>query len=93
LSLVKRDGRIEIVILDFDLIDRPGFSLIEQIHRCSGVPIIVLSDKEDEPTVLKAFNMGADEYIVKPVNKSVLMARIKAIIRKKRFVEFKSRKG
>jgi DNA-binding response OmpR family regulator len=36
--------------------------------------------------------MGADEYIVKPVNKSVLMARIKAIIRKKRFVEFKSRK-
>ncbi len=71
------------LILGKDLYDVSGLELIELIRDDSDVPVIFLSDDKEIQTLLIAFYRGATDYIVKPFNENVFLARLKAVIRRK----------
>jgi len=72
----------DIVILDLNLPDVSGFDALKQIHCCSQVPVIILSFLRDEANMIKALELGADEYIAKPFRQLEFMAHIRALLRK-----------
>lgn len=71
----------EAVILDLGLPDINGFEVLKAIRLFSIVPVVVLTVQADERSVIKALEMGADDYIVKPFRQLELLARIKSAIR------------
>jgi two-component system, OmpR family, KDP operon response regulator KdpE len=71
----------DLMILDLGLPDRSGLELIEEIRRGSSLPIIVLSVLDDETSTVKAFELGADDYVTKPFSMAELVARIRAALR------------
>jgi two-component system, OmpR family, KDP operon response regulator KdpE len=72
----------DLVLLDLGLPDIDGKEVISQIREWSQMPIIVLSVRAMDEEVVAALNSGADDYVVKPFNADVLIARIKANLRK-----------
>lgn len=72
----------ELVILDLGLPDIDGKEVIKAVREWSQVPIIVCSVRSEDNEVVKALELGADDYITKPFNHDILLARITANIRK-----------
>ncbi len=72
----------QLVILDLGLPDQDGLSVLKEIRGWSQVPVIILSVKRAEEDVVRALDLGADDYITKPFNSSELLARIRANIRR-----------
>jgi len=72
----------ELILLDLGLPDIDGKEVIARIREWSQVPIIVCSVRSDDDEVVRAFNAGADDYITKPFNPNVLLARVHANLRK-----------
>ena len=72
----------ELVILCEDLTDLSIWSAIREIRRFSDVPIIVATEGGDEMEVVKAIEMGADDYIQLPCNLMVVMARVIGLVRR-----------
>lgn len=72
----------DLVLLDLGLPDIDGKEVIKEIRQWSQVPIVVLSVRAMDEEVVAALDAGADDYIVKPFNADVLVARIKANLRK-----------
>lgn len=81
LDMVK-DERPDVVILGLNLADMSGFDVIEKIHGCSEVPVIVVSYISDGHEVVRAFDLGADGYIVRPIRQLEFMARVGAVLRR-----------
>jgi DNA-binding response OmpR family regulator len=73
----------DVIILGMQLIDIPDFELIGRIRENSDVPVIVLSHDKDIQTLVKAFDAGVNDYIVKPFNKAIFVARLKALLRRR----------
>jgi two-component system KDP operon response regulator KdpE len=71
----------DLMILDLGLPDRSGLELIEEVRRSSTLPIIILSVLDDEASTVKAFELGADDYVTKPFSMAELVARIRAALR------------
>ena len=71
----------DLVILDLGLPDKSGLELISEIRKTSAVPIIVLSARHDERSMVEALDLGADDYIGKPFGMAELMARLRAALR------------
>jgi len=74
--------KIDLVILDVMMPIYDGWSVCRQIRKTSKVPIIMLTAKSEEPDEILGFDLGADEYISKPFSPNILMARVKAILRR-----------
>ncbi|PHN06431.1 response regulator transcription factor [Flavilitoribacter nigricans] len=73
----------DLCILDVMMPEMDGFTLAGELRAIeAGVPIIFLTAKALKVDKLKGFNLGADDYIVKPVDEEELLARIKAILRR-----------
>ncbi len=72
----------DVVILDLGLPDTSGFDVIKQVRLFSRVPILVLTARVEEPDIIKALSLGADEYVTKPFKQLELVARIKALVRR-----------
>lgn len=72
----------QLVILDLGLPDENGFSVLKEIRSWSNVPVIILTVKNSEEDIVKALDLGADDYITKPFNSAELVARIRANIRR-----------
>jgi two-component system KDP operon response regulator KdpE len=84
-----RDGVIavanyhpQLVILDLGLPDKDGFSVLSEIRTWSSVPVIILSVRDSQDSIIKALDLGADDYVTKPFNSQELLARIRANIRR-----------
>jgi two-component system KDP operon response regulator KdpE len=71
----------DLVLLDLGLPDMDGKEVITAIREWSQVPIIVLSAQSDDADVVDALNLGASDYVTKPFNIEVLLARINAGLR------------
>ncbi len=71
----------DVVLLDLSLPDMDGFSVLKTLRQWSEVPAIILSACFDEAVKVRAFDSGADDYMVKPVGRQELLARIRAAIR------------
>jgi two-component system KDP operon response regulator KdpE len=76
----------ELVIVDLMLPDIDGFEVIKQIRSTSKIPIIVITAVEEESSLVKAFGLGADEYIVKPFGQMEIIARVTALLRRIEYV-------
>ena len=72
----------DLVILDLTLPDISGFDLIKSVRTVSTVPILVLTAVDTEVEVVLAFELGADDYMVKPFGVRELTSRVKAILRR-----------
>ena len=74
--------RPDVTILDLGLPDRDGLTVIEQIRTWSPIPIIVLTARTQEDQRLAAFELGADDYVIKPFSSPELLARVRAVMRR-----------
>jgi len=72
----------QLVILDLGLPDKDGFAVLGEIRTWSSVPVIILSVRDSEDNIVKALDLGADDYVTKPFNTKELLARIRANIRR-----------
>ena len=71
-----------LVLLDIFLPFFDGYHWCAEIRKVSGVPIIFISSASDNMNIVMALNMGADDFIAKPFDQSVLMAKIHALLRR-----------
>jgi DNA-binding response OmpR family regulator len=74
--------RPDIVVLDLDLPRLDGFEVCRRIRLDSEVPIIVASARHEEPDVLRALRLGADDYVTKPFSLKQLAARMETVARR-----------
>ena len=72
-------------LLDIMLDDINGLTLCERIRQFSQLPIIMVTAKDEPDNIVKALNIGADDYIIKPFNTKELLARIAAVLRRSAF--------
>ncbi|WP_432476280.1 response regulator transcription factor [Nocardioides sp. GXQ0305] len=73
----------QVVLLDLGLPDVDGLALVSMIRATgSNVPIIVITAQDDDPTMVRALDNGADDYVVKPFGTDQLAARIRAVLRR-----------
>lgn len=71
-----------LVLLDISLPFFNGYHWCGEIRKVSNVPILFISSASDNMNIVMAMNMGADDFIVKPFDQSVLMAKIQAMLRR-----------
>lgn len=71
-----------LVLLDLNLPERDGLSLCADIRKVSPTPIIFVTSRDSAADELHALSLGGDDYITKPYNIPVLLARIKAVLRR-----------
>jgi DNA-binding response OmpR family regulator len=72
----------EAVLLDLGLPDVDGLTLISMIRAVATVPILVITAQDDDPTLVRALDAGADDYVVKPFGSEQIEARIRAVLRR-----------
>lgn len=73
---------IDLVILDIMLPKLDGWTVCREIRQNSSLPIIMLTARSEESDQLFGFELGADEYITKPFSPKILVAKVKAILRR-----------
>lgn len=73
---------ISLVILDVMLPDMDGWRVLRELRETSDVPVIMLTARGEEYDKLLGFELGADDYVVKPFSPRELMARIKALLKR-----------
>ena len=83
LGRIIADEKPHLALLDLASGSRQDFEVIHRVTRQMGVPAIVLSGQGDDESIVRAFELGADDYIVKPFSPSELVARIKVSFRKR----------
>lgn len=71
----------DLVILDIMLPKKDGWSVLREIKKYISVPVMILSARDDDEDELFGFEIGTDEYITKPFNNKILLARIKTLIK------------
>ncbi len=72
----------QLVLLDISLPFYDGYHWCREIRSVSKVPVIFISSAADNLNIVMAMNMGADDFIAKPFDQSVLMAKIQALLRR-----------
>jgi len=76
------EERADAVLVDVRLLPSDGFEICRQIREASSVPIIMLSADDAVVDKVRAFDLGADDYLVKPFDHLELMARLRALLRR-----------
>lgn len=77
-----RSHEFDLVIMDIMMPELDGFSSCREIRKTSGVPIIMLSARGEEYDKINGFELGIDDYVVKPFSPKELMLRIDAIMKR-----------
>lgn len=77
-----RKNKYDLVLLDLVLVDFNGLNLCQDIRVDSQVPLIIITEKDEDINKILALEYGADDYLIKPFNILELKARIKAILRR-----------
>jgi DNA-binding response OmpR family regulator len=76
------EGQPDVVLLDLGLPDIDGHSVLPMLRAVRQVPVIVVSARDDDPSMVRALDAGADDYVVKPYTTEQLEARIRAVLRR-----------
>lgn len=72
----------DLLILDLTLPDGSGYEICKRVRQLSAVPIIFLTASDEEVSIVKGLDMGADDYITKPFKLNELISRINALLRR-----------
>ncbi|WP_209424376.1 response regulator transcription factor [Pararhodobacter sp. SW119] len=73
---------VDLCIVDLDLPDGSGLTLVEDLRQRAGTGIIILTGRTDEMDQVQGFELGADDYIAKPFRLRELRARVNAVLRR-----------
>lgn len=73
---------IDLIILDIMMPEYDGWTVCREIRKSSNAPIIMLTARSEESDELFGFELGADEYITKPFSPKILVARVKALLKR-----------
>ncbi|MDP9693085.1 UNVERIFIED_ORG: DNA-binding response OmpR family regulator [Arthrobacter globiformis] len=74
--------RFEVILLDLGLPDLDGLDVLRKLRQVTACPILILTARDDERSVVLGLRSGADDYLVKPVKLVELLARIEAVTRR-----------
>jgi DNA-binding response OmpR family regulator len=77
-----RADRPDLVVLDLGLPSLDGFEVLRRIRADDETPVLVLTGRRDAQDILRAFNLGSDDFLAKPFEFRELIARIRAILRR-----------
>lgn len=89
LSFLK-ENKVDILLLDINLAQDSGFELCKKIRETYNLPILFISARQSDDDVLIALNIGGDDYIKKPYALSVLLAKVKVILKRMHMQEAES---
>ena len=79
---ICRNHEFDLVIMDIMMPELDGFSACREIRKISNVPIIMLSARGEEYDKINGFEVGIDDYVVKPFSPKELMLRVEAIMKR-----------
>lgn len=88
-SRLITDHSPDLIILDVMMPDQNGFEVCQSIRQLTDVPILFLSAKESDFDKIIGFGVGGDDYITKPFSPAVLVARVKAHLRRNKSLLYK----
>lgn len=77
-----KENTIELLLLDVNLQEGSGFLLCKKIREQSDLPIIFISARQSDDDMLTALNIGGDDYIKKPYTLSILLAKVKVVLKR-----------
>ena len=77
-----RDNKTDLILLDINLGNSSGFDLCKRLRETTDIPILFISARTSDDDMLLALNIGGDDYIQKPYSLSVLLAKVKAVLRR-----------
>lgn len=80
--IAHRDN--DVVLLDLGLPDEDGLEVLRKLRKVDTQPVLVLTARGDERSVVRGLRLGADDYLVKPVRLAELLARIDNVVRRNR---------
>jgi len=76
------DHTVDLILLDINLKEESGFELCKGLREMTQVPILFISARQSDDDILLALNIGGDDYICKPYSLSVLLAKVKAVLKR-----------
>ena len=76
------ENDVDLLLLDINLGQSSGFELCKKIRETSNMPILFISARTSDDDVLTALNIGGDDYIKKPYSLNILLAKVKAILKR-----------
>lgn len=77
-----KKNEFDIIIMDIMMPEIDGFSAVKEIRKTSSVPVIMLSARGEEYDKIIGFEIGVDDYVVKPFSSKEIMLRVNAILRR-----------
>ena len=80
----------DLILLDLGLPDMDGMEVLSAVRSWSSIPIIIVSARHEENYIVSALDNGADDYIVKPFNNSILLARLRTALRNGHIAKIKN---
>lgn len=72
----------DVMILDVMMPGMDGFAVCKQVRRCKKIPVIMLSARGEEYDRIKGFELGIDDYVVKPFSPKELMCRVRVVVQR-----------
>lgn len=79
---IFKKEQLDIIIMDVMMPELDGFSAVKEIRKTSDIPVIMLSARGEEYDKLYGFDLGIDDYVVKPFSSKEIMRRVEAILRR-----------
>lgn len=76
------ENEVSLLLMDINLGDRSGFELCKNVRKNYNMPILFISARTSDDDVLTALNIGGDDYIKKPYTLNILLAKVKAILKR-----------
>lgn len=77
-----KDNEFDLIIMDIMMPRLDGFSAVKEIRKTKNIPVIILSARTEEYDKLFGFELGVDDYVVKPFSPKELMARVNAVLKR-----------
>jgi len=84
------DGRYDLVIVSLGLANFDGLRLCSQLRtleRTRKVPLLIIADLDDDSRVLRGLEIGVNDYLMRPVDRNEMLARVRTQVRRKRYVD------
>ncbi len=76
------EGKVDVIVLDIGLPDEDGIAIAKRIRTTSSIPIVFLSGYASDEMIVKGLNIGGDDYVTKPFQSEVLLARVRSALRR-----------
>lgn len=87
---IVEDNEVDLIILDIMMPNLDGMSTLKILRRTKNIPVIILSAKSEDYDKILGLQVGADDYIVKPYNPQILVAKVTATLRRYMFLGSKN---